>query len=74
MLIVARTLLISYVEQPISTDQHLQGVLNMIDLVGSERLSKNGCTWDRLKEIQLYLGGGSKILMLTYQCLHTLHV
>ncbi|KAF2305019.1 hypothetical protein GH714_001098 [Hevea brasiliensis] len=39
-------------EVVISTEQQVQGVLNLIDLAGSERLSRNGATGNRLKETQ----------------------
>ncbi|XP_020273899.1 kinesin-like protein KIN-14N [Asparagus officinalis] len=44
------TLRISGVNE--NTDQQVQGILNLIDLAGSERLSRSGATGDRLKETQ----------------------
>ncbi|KAF3451633.1 hypothetical protein FNV43_RR07728 [Rhamnella rubrinervis] len=44
------TLRISGVNE--GTEQQVQGVLNLIDLAGSERLSKSGSVGDRLKETQ----------------------
>ncbi|XP_057420290.1 kinesin-like protein KIN-14C [Lotus japonicus] len=35
-----------------NTEQQVQGVLNLIDLAGSERLSRSGATGDRLRETQ----------------------
>ncbi|KAG0624343.1 hypothetical protein M758_3G240900 [Ceratodon purpureus] len=44
------TLRISGVNE--DTEQAVHGVLNLIDLAGSERLSRSGATGDRLKETQ----------------------
>jgi kinesin family protein C1 len=55
------TLRISGVNQ--STEQQVHGVLNLIDLAGSERLSRSGATGDRLKETQVLLFSFTVLLL-----------